>query len=94
LTQVAVGLQNGQIIVFGGDRTVAGSQSDSIYSVSPTTGNVKPIGTLPQGLAGAMAVSLPSEILLAGGVDQGGQTNATIYRVEIVNPRPKPKRRG
>jgi N-acetylneuraminic acid mutarotase len=44
---------------------------------------VKLVGLLPVRLAGAMAISLPRGILLAGGVEPSGQTNSTIYRVEI-----------
>ena len=61
------------------------NQSSAIYSFSPATARVKLIGLLPVRLAGAMAVSLPDEVLVAGGVEPSGETNSTIYKVVLDN---------
>jgi N-acetylneuraminic acid mutarotase len=69
--------------VIGGYRAVGVTASSAIYSFSPATAQVKLVGLLPLRLAGAMAISRPRGILLAGGVEPSGQTSSTIYRVEI-----------
>jgi N-acetylneuraminic acid mutarotase len=67
--------------VLGGQGGASGSQTDAIYSIKPDSGRVTRVGTLPLQLAGAVAVSLSGEILLAGGAETSGQASSEIYAI-------------
>ena len=66
----AVAAMDGQIFVFGGQAITgprAGAPVDTIQAVNPARHTSAVIGRLPEPLAGAVAVTLGSELFVAGG---------------------------
>ncbi len=83
LTNAAAVPADGKIVVIGGTRTVAGDQTAEILAFPATGHPITVLGTLPVKLDDAAAVSTPTGFLVLGGVEDDGQTNATIYKVRV-----------
>jgi outer membrane protein assembly factor BamB len=76
----AVAVLNGQILVFGGQAITgphAGAPVNVIQVVDPARRTATTVGTLPEPLAGAAAVTMDGEVFVAGGDTQAGGTQGT-----------------
>jgi hypothetical protein len=81
--QAALRLANGEVLVLGGNNSIAAEQSAEVYN--PATGKWTLIGNLnPGGIFGYSAVLLPDgEVLVAGGRALGGPMTNTAA---LFNP--------
>ena len=82
-TSAQVALQDGRVLVIGGQSSGTGAL-DSAEIYDPNTGQFSPAGRMSAGRTGMTATVLPSgKVLVAGGRDAAG---ATVNSAEIFDP--------
>jgi hypothetical protein len=79
ISHASAAVLDGRMYVLGGQTGGPGTQTDHIENYDPQSASVSPAGLLPSPLSDAVAVSLGRSILLAGGVDDAGQSHDQIY---------------